>query len=115
VLENFDQCVVQVDPDVLFGALDFRSLLLVQAFCHVSFEVNLDCVHSVDTLFIPRSLVGEEWAQLRGKCFVLGPVLDEVCGHKLLVKDEHREVELLTLVECDALIVNLGELVDALA
>ena len=59
MLKHLQNRIVQVAFDVLFGALVLRYLLFIQALRHVSFEVDLNCVHSVDAFLVPRCLVVE--------------------------------------------------------
>ena len=107
MLEDRKQRGVQSTLDILFLTFVFGFLFLVEALGGVCFEVDLDRVHAVDALLVPWCLLVEDWPQLTRKPLILLEVLDEVCDHELIVKNEDWEMQLAPLVKRDVLICDL--------
>ncbi len=115
MLQDREQGSIEVNTDVLFVVLALGCFLFVQTFSHVSLKVDFNCVHAVDSLFVPRSLLAEQGPQLSGEGVFLDPVLNEVRDHKLFIQYQHWEVKLKSVIESDVLVNHLGKLMNALS
>ena len=114
MLQYWDQRLIKVALDVFLGRFVFWCLFLVKKFCHISFEVHIDSIHSIYALFIPRCLVLEERSKLGRQSVIFGPVLDKVSHHELFVEDKDWEVKLFPIVKSDMLLDNFWELMNLL-